>query len=814
LEGAGTIIDEIRSRPGFSGFSPWSILHRMMRRFHRLPAALLLGGLALAAAAPATRAFDGWQGMRVIPLDGRAERLSVADLEGDGRDSVIVVNPRQARIDLYRWLEPAARNREDKADPDRPNELPLAPEWSRTEVAIDEMPLDAVAHDIDGDGRPELLVLTSPSNRIAIYERNPAVAADARGAWQKTGERNLLAGTPAGRGGLLLLRDLPGGGHELVINFDEGIQRLPLEEGGRAQWLAPREIRGRLDWSLADLDGDGQEDLVEWSNVARQVVRWYPAGPGGELLPAQTLHDRPVDAFAVAAGPAGRAELFLLGGRDKGVLRQYRLARGPASDVGRHDALPMAAVTARRGWCGMLIDGEPAIVAADAAQPRLRVHRLTPAGWSTEQTFPAVGGIKGVVAPPAAAGQGLVLLWAKDAADLHQSRWETGRLTYPQPWVQEGTDRRILALDLVGSTAWWAQRVGEDVDLFVWAAGDAEPVRTRFAGLGSKVDKVVWLGDETLLVQDAYATAAKLVRLVDGKPVVTTPALLAKAELDEYRLLDVGGTRRRARLTDGVLQWLGDDLHPVDQVMLGEGQKLASYLPIPVPAGRAEQTADTSDGQAWALERGGGFLHRLAADEAGVMRSVEAIKPPAGTAVEGDPVLGVVLVDQERIVRLSRGEPWELELVESVDGRVGRRSGVREATIHRILVTDVDGDGGGDLLLCDDRRHELTTLLRRPAAAELAAALDQTADLEQAAALERSVTWRVFDDRKYPYDGGDSKDLVPEPRRAVALDADGDGVRDLVLVSQDRLVIYLGRDASAAEPASTPLTAATETQAP
>ena len=70
-------------------------------------------------------------------------------------------------------------------------------------------------------------------------------------------------------------------------------------------------------------------------------------------------------------------------------------------------------------------------------------------------------------------------------------------------------------------------------------------------------------------MQDAFATAAQLVRLVDGKPVVTKPALLAKADLDEYRLLDVGGTRRRARLTDGVLQWLGDDLHPVDQVMLG-----------------------------------------------------------------------------------------------------------------------------------------------------------------------------------------------------------------------------------------------------
>ncbi len=724
--------------------------------------------------------------MRVISLDGRADRLSVADLEGDGRDDVIVVNPRQARIDLYRWLDPAARTRADAADPDRPNELPMAPEWTRGEIAIDEMPRDAVAHDTDGDGQPEVLVLTSPSNRIAIYSRNPDVAVDARGAWKKTGEWNLLTGSPSSRGGLLLVRDLPDGSHELLVSFDEGIQRLPLEKNARAEWLAPREIRSRLDWALADLDGDGRQDLVEWSNVSRQVIRWHPCAADGSLLPAQTLHDRTIDSFATASGPRGPAEVFLLGGSDKGVLRQYRLVRGAASDIGRHDSLPMGS-SARRGWCGIMLEGGPAIVAVDSTQPRLRVHRLSPAGWSSEQTFPAVSGIKAVVAPRAASGDGLLLVWAKDAADLHRSRWENGRLTYPQPWVQEGKNRKILAVDSVGDTTWWAQRIGEDVDLFVWPADAAEPEKTRFAGLGAKVDKVVWLGNDTLLVQDAYAPAGKLVKLMDGKPVVTTPSLLAKADLDEYRLLHVDGVLRKARLTDGVLQWLGDDLHPVDQVMLGEGQKIVSFLPSPPIPG--------APGPAWALEKGGAFLHKLQADEAGVMRSVEAIKPPTGTSLEGDPVLGIMLVDQERIVRLSRGEPWELQLIESIDGRVGRRSGVRESTIHRVLTTDIDGDGGDDLLLCDDRRHQLTAMLRKPS------------DEGKAASLERSVTWRVFDDRKYPYDGGDSSEMVSEPRRGIGLDADGDGVRDLVLVSQDRLVIYMGRDTTTA---AAPQTAAKE----
>jgi hypothetical protein len=738
--------------------------------------AVVLGALAGprgAAAAEPARAFDGWQGIRVIPLDGRAERLIVADLGGDRRDDVVIVNPRQARLDLYRWLPAAERTRDAAGDPDRPNELPLAPDWAHGEVSIDEMPVDAVAHDVDADGRPELLVLTAPSNRIAIYAQAPDTAVDAKSAWKKTGEWNLLAGTPTGKSGCLLVRDLPAGRHELLVSCEQGIQQLPLVRGGRAVWLAPRESRGRIDWHLADLDGDGDDDLVEWSSVARQVVRWHPCGDDGTLLPAQTIHDQPIEGLQVGTRPRAAADIYLLGGSDKGVLRRYQLAAGEATDVGRQDALPLAAA-ARRGWCGMLVgegaEAVPAIVAVDAAQPRLRVHRLGDSGWLAEESFPSIGGVKAVAAP--AGAPGTLLAWAKDAADLHRCRWENGRLTYPQPWERDGKDRKIVALDSVGSTVWWAQRVGSDLDLFVWPADRPEPIVTRYPGLGPKVEQVVWLGGETLLVQDAYATAARLVTLVDGKPEVTSPALLAKADLTEYVVLEVDGKLRKARLTDGVLQWLGDDLHPVDQVMLTEGQKIASYLPV----APAVAPAAGAPAEAWALEQGGAFLHRLRADEAGVMRVVESVKPPAGTGLRWDPALGMVLVDQERIVRLSRGRPWELKLLESIDGRVGRRSGVSESTIHRILVTDLDGDATDDVALCDDRKHQLTALLRR------------------ADGLERSVSWKVFEDRKYPYDGGESKDMVPEPRRIAGLDADGDGDRDLAMVSQDRLVVYLAND--------------------
>ena len=87
---------------------------------------------------------------------------------------------------------------------------------------------------------------------------------------------------------------------------------MPLVAGSRAGWLSPRESRGRIDWALADVDGDGDKDLVEWSNVARQTVRWYACDGDGSLLPPQTIHEQAVDGFQTASPMSGKADLLLL----------------------------------------------------------------------------------------------------------------------------------------------------------------------------------------------------------------------------------------------------------------------------------------------------------------------------------------------------------------------------------------------------------------------------------------------------------------------------------------------------------------------
>ncbi len=707
----------------------------------------------MALAAPAVSHaddFEGWQGMRVISQTGMPGHLAAADLDGCGRDQVIVLNTRESRLDLYRWLPPDSRSEPTKNEADEPNELPLAPDWRKSELAMEELPLDVVVQDIDGDGKPELLVLTSPSNKIVSYKQ------ESPDKWQKSTSWDLLQGSPSGRNHLLL-RPLGEGKFELLVSFEQGIQTLQLTSGSRPSWLSPRENQGRVDWKLADIDGDGDLDVLEWSQKARQTVRWYEAS-AGKLLPAQALFDHSVQAVEVLRLPSKSAELLLLGGPQEGLLRRYRLSRGAEQELGRRETLPMAGGAA---WCGLMVDGKPALVAVDSTQPRLRVHPLAESGWQSEQSFPTISNVKVIVAPQAKPGT--LLIWTKDAADLFESRWEGGRLTYPKamPPAAEAGDRRILALDRVGDQTWWAQRVGSNVDVYVWKPGDAEPVRTRYEGLGAKVEKVVWLGD-VLLAQDQFAGKAKLVRLADGKTQITEPSHLAKADLGEYRLLLRDKQLRPARLNDGVLQWLGEDLQPLDQIMLSEGQRLAAFVPL-------------EDGTAWALEQGGAFLHRLKPDQAGILREAESTRITSGSGLTFDPLLGLILLDQDRVIRLSRGQPWELKLVDTLDSRVGKPSGVKEATIHRIMTADLTGDHVDEVILCDDHRHQLTVL-------------ERTEDK-----LKSVLSWPVFEDQTYPY-GGVQGSLVTEPRVVVGFNADGDGHRDAALLCHDRLLIYMARE--------------------
>ncbi len=743
--------------------------------------------------------FLGWQGLRVIEQKGRPSIMRAADLDGDGREELIVVNSRSSRLDFYAWQEQAAADSETETESEaeqsldemRPNELPLATDFEHTELQLENVPRDVVTQDLDGDGRPELVVLVSSPNQVMVYQ------ADASGAWEKLYKIDLLEGNLPSRRDALLLRPTESGAMQLLVSMDNGIQKLLLQPGGRSEWLTPREQRGRLAWWLADLDGDGQDDLVEQTRESNESVRWYRAAENGTLTPAAVLLDRAVkDVELLRTGAS--SQLVVLDGMVSGILRRYDLQLGSASPFGQQR--PLAMNDGQKAvWCGMWQGEKRSLVVADSSAPRLLSYGLGEAGWEPQQAYPAVTDIRALAT--LAAEPGTLLLWTKDAADLRKSRWESGRLTYPEPLAfsnetllkdtakraeetvkraeetakqaketakqAEEEDRKILALDSVGPITWWVQKVGKDLDLYVAKPQSAVAKRIRFPKVGAKADQVLWIGGERLLVKETHGRALKLFALEGEKARVTSPTHLKKATLSEFKLLNFGDEVRLGRLTDGVLQWLGDDLRSHEQVMLPQGQELADYV-----------ANDASSG--WALQGDSQFVHRIEIDDSRLSRSVERVKLVDGTRLLRDPVLGMLLLGQDRVTHLSEGRSRELKLVGVIDERVGRAGGVRKTRFHRLSTTDIDRDGYDDLVLYDQLQHRLTVL-------------GLTDVGNQKSPLLPKIAWPVFDDKVYPY-SNESDNLVKEPRAVLAVDLDGDQQQDLVLLSHDRLIIYLARE--------------------
>ncbi len=692
----------------------------------------------------------------MIHQDSQPRILRAGDLFGDGRDELIVVNTRQSRLDIYRWLLAAERPEAMEADPERPNELPMAPEMGIIELPLEELPRDALVLEREGAVAADLLVLAGPSNRVLRYR----VSEDEETGWEKVADWDLLPGSVSGANPLLLYPGTDDAEAEVLISFDEGIQRLRLSPDSRVRWFQPKERLPRRNWWSVDLDGDGEPELIEWLRRQRQSLRWYQS-EDGELLPARGLSDRSFQAVEMLSLGDRPDQLLLLGGSQEGILRRYRIEREETSPVGSQQTLTLGG---RGSWSGFLLDNEPVLVTSGAEQPRLELFSLSEGGWKARGSYPAVRGIKGLAAP--AAEPGTLLIWAEEAQDLYRSRWENGRMTYPAPMRQspDEDDRQIVALATHGDAVWWAQQVDGDLDVYYWPAGADEAARTRFPGIGNNLSGVNRLDGERLLLMEAYARNPKLAVLQeDGTVHVRESSRLRRARLDEFFPVAVDGESRLGRLTDGVWQWLGDDLHADDQIMLPEGLRMAAYLPLP-------------GGEAWVLEEGGRHLHRMRPDEAGIPRAEDRYPLPGGSRLTEDPYLGLLLHGDDQIVRLGTGEPWQLELAESIDSRVGRPTGVREATIHRIFTADLTGDGRMEVLFSDDRRHQLTAL----------ALTDE--------GLEPMISWQVFEDRAYPYGSRDSREINEEPRTLTGLDLDGDGRQDLAMLSHDRLVIYLARE--------------------
>jgi hypothetical protein len=197
--------------------------------------------------------------------------------------------------------------------------------------------------------------------------------------------------------------------------------------------------------------------------------------------------------------------------------------------------------------------------------------------------------------------------------------------------------------------------------------------------------------------------------------------------------------------------------------MLEGDNTIASFVPI-------------DDEMAYALEKSGKHLHRMEVDESGIFRTVERLQIPFALGIRMDPVLGFTLMGSNYINVPSEGDSPKLVLLDRVDPNRDVGRSYEKKTIGNVFIVDVDGDGIDEVAAVDYGRRNIIVYSKNKDA------------------YEELISWKVYDDSKYPYGQSSSKAVGVNPYRMLAFDIDGDLNQDLVMASHDRIVIYLAKE--------------------
>jgi hypothetical protein len=219
-----------------------------------------------------------------IPYIGAVKSIQVLDIQGDGRDDLLLVNwdnPNPFRFRL--------QNSSGKLGPEvHFNLSPIRSYW---------------ADDLDGDRKTEIVTIAQKSGRAQISLFQQKTADDLLGDW-KRGQFQMmpLTKTTKTRRGTLWA-DLNGDGRsDLLVAEPESGQLALYLQGEDGSFDSPKtftSLTGISDLAAADWDNDGKVEVFALSNDERQIGVTTLDDKGRFAFPKSLLSDGRPLALAV-----------------------------------------------------------------------------------------------------------------------------------------------------------------------------------------------------------------------------------------------------------------------------------------------------------------------------------------------------------------------------------------------------------------------------------------------------------------------------------------------------------------------------------
>ncbi|MFL5270726.1 MAG: FG-GAP-like repeat-containing protein, partial [Anaeromyxobacteraceae bacterium] len=317
----------------------------------------------------------------VVPVGGKPLAVAIADLDGDGKPDLAVANNLE---DTLTVLLQGAGGTFSPAPP---------------LVAVQD-PRSILALDLDGDGKPDLAIVNAsavPGARSHTVTVVLNTTATAGGPLAFSSPVDVDVGTDPITA---VAGDLDGDGKpDLVVpsgNDDAVFVLLNRSAAGAAAFSVERHTAGFLPFAVAvaDLDGDGKADLAV-ASLDADAVTILPNLGGGTFAPPATFTARPTYTVGASPDAVAAADLSGHGKVDVAVANAgddtVTVFRNRGDGALVADPQPYAAGHGPSALALVDLDGDGArdLAVADAAGDAVSVLRnLGSAGFATPVSYP------------------------------------------------------------------------------------------------------------------------------------------------------------------------------------------------------------------------------------------------------------------------------------------------------------------------------------------------------------------------------------------------------------------------------------------
>ncbi|MFM7131197.1 MAG: FG-GAP repeat domain-containing protein [bacterium] len=806
------------------------------RRTFALTTSLLLALACFSAFKPALAQNNlaseyGFQPLELYKLDNRIANLTLADIDGDKIEDVIVSNNGRSRIDI---LFSSPKIQPDAEETDKSVNSPVYDKRMRPRrYSVNKEIVSLVTGDFNSDGRTDIAYYGTPSGLVVLANQGEGRFADP--VVKTVGD---AANTATG----LASADLTGDGKtDLILLRDQEIVVLPQAAGGQLGEpirIGHSATRPRL-MRLGEFDGDGHTDVVIISSSddyplhIRFGTGTTGDGTTGKVLlgPERRLKMDQVRAigFANLDGKPGQEMMTINNATGRGhVLKLETVVTATSNPAQNSDlasrfgaifdySLPPSSGLTRITQTGDLDgDGLAEVVVTDPDNARaLTFRRSVKSSESLDLSVesPSLIEVRSMkVADLDGDKKAEVYVLSSKEKQIGRGVWQQNRLSFPRALpITGGEPVAMEVADIDGDTrpeliyVTKSTTAGKDqlhlhalrsdakgaFSATAWPGGVAQVSLKE--GLGNLEDlqavDVNNDGLDDLLILTGYGNPVLYLSRKAGPPQeLTNLGPLASANRRSVRSMNLDGQKVLMVAQNNFVRVVGLDAENRWQIRDQFNASGASASIAGVTTLNLDQNAKSDLAM---YDQDTKSIEILLRDDTGTksagLVSLGNLEFQGLRSVDlgGDSRPDLLIEASNRFATLVLGaRAFQVKTLASYEA-TDRRSRLGD-----VVAADLGGPASQDIAWVDVGDHSIQiTAVDNPASGEMQ--------------LRRAISFKVFEEKSFR----DVRSLG-EPRDVSAGDVDGDKLADLVLIAHDRIIIYRqDSGTSPAPPAARPAAA-------